>query len=232
MRSRPARRGDRRPAGRHHTTIGVALAVAAVALTAAACSKGGTEQPTSSAPRSTPTTAPSPRTASPTTAPGGSQAAGGAGGGAAPAAATCSGANLTGRLLDANFYDAGFGDWLLELRNTATTPCTMIGYPTVQLLDDRGQPVPTRLHRGAGPALGGRLPEEVDLASGAAAVFGLETYACTGTAPQTAAAQLQVTAPGDTTPIVIKLDKGITSCTGGDVLVSPVRQNPSAGIPT
>ena len=46
------------------------------------------------------------------------------------------------------------------------------------------------------------------------------------------AAELLVIAPGDVTPITVKLDRPITSCTGGDILVSPVRQNPTAGIPT
>ena len=207
------------------------MAVAALGVAVAGCSHGSS--PRAGAPKTASPTTAAPRAGSATTtAPGPAGAAGGATGAGPGAGAACTGATLAGRLLDATSYNVGFGDWLVELRNTAATPCTMTGYPTTVLLDDRGQPLPTREHRGAGPAVGGRLPEEVDLQAGGAAVFGLETYACTGSASQTSASQLLVTAPGDTTPITIKLDRGITSCTGGDVLVSPVRQNPTAGIPT
>ena len=87
------------------------------ALGVAGCSHASS--PPAGTPKAAPATTAAPRSASPTTtAPGGTSGAGGGSGGGGGAVAACTGATLAGRLLDATSYNVGFGDWLVELRNT------------------------------------------------------------------------------------------------------------------
>ena len=158
---------------------------------------------------------------------GGSRSAAGGGGGAT-AGVPCRSSQLAVKLVDATRGSAGWADWLFELRNTSVTPCTLAGYPTVQLLDRSKHPLATLEQRGAGPALTGRMATTVPVPAGGAAVFGIETYGCAGTTKaQAPAANLLVTPPGDTVALQVAVDPGVTSCDDGRFVTSPVRSDPS-----
>jgi len=157
---------------------------------------------------------------------GGPAASGGAGG--AAAGEPCRSSQLAVKLVDATRGSAGWSDWLFELRNTSVTPCTLAGYPSVQLLDAAKHPLATLEERGAGPALTGRVATTVPLPAGGAAVFGIETYGCVGSSKsQAPAVNLMVTPPGETTALLVTVDPPVTSCNDGRFVTSPVRSDPS-----
>jgi hypothetical protein len=140
----------------------------------------------------------------------------------------CRSSQLAVKLIDATQGSAGWSDWLFELRNTSVTPCTLAGYPTVQLLDGAKHPLATVEQRGAGPGLTGRTATTVGLAAGAAAVFGIETYGCVGSSKRQApAVNLLVTPPGETVALPVAVNPAVTSCDDGRFVTSPVRSDPS-----
>jgi hypothetical protein len=132
--------------------------------------------------------------------------------------------------LSANFVTAeGAAGTLfdtLALVNSSGYACILNGYPTVQMLDGVGNPLPT-VDRPGGGMLGGRPgPSAFVLAPGAASQFviawsdvpvGTETVCA-------AASSLAITPPGASAPVVLDLPPPqVAPCDSGRIDVSPLR---------
>lgn len=140
-----------------------------------------------------------------------------------PAAVACRGPQLK---LSADGGDAGVGNrvTLIGVQNIGTQPCSLTGYPTVELQDLRGRNL-TAVRTEQTPATGQALAAAaaVTLAPQAKGFFDIAftvvPNAATGeTCPS--AARIRFTAPGDTSPV--NLDQTFTPC-GGRIRVSSFR---------
>jgi hypothetical protein len=114
-----------------------------------------------------------------------------------------------------------------SLQNISTAPCSLTGYPQIQLLLANHQPTPTHVIQApSGYFFPATLQvKTISLPPGGRAFFVVSWVA--GTCAQstaTAGTSVQVTPPGDTgsltTPVPTALDGGIDVC--GQITVSPV----------
>lgn len=142
-----------------------------------------------------------------------------------PSGAPCSGADLR---LAVEGGDAGMGHRVttLALRNAGAVACSVTGYPTVALMDDRGQAL-TAVRGVEAPGnyfAQGRAPTPVEMQPRQAAYFDLAwsviPHEDQGETACPSVRTVHVTAPGATATIA--LDLAFTPC-GGQVEISPVR---------
>ncbi len=133
----------------------------------------------------------------------------------------CATAALTGSVVGSSGA-AGTIETTVALRSTATVPCTLGGYPGLQMLAASGAPLPTTVVRKGTYSFTSMAPTTVTLAPGQSAVFnigysdvpvGTET-----TCPTSASAQ--VTPPNAFDHLLI--DAALAPCGGGTLVVSPV----------
>lgn len=110
----------------------------------------------------------------------------------------------------------------IVLRNSSATPCTLDGYPGLQMLDAHGHSLPTVVERGAAMGLAAVPPALVTLAPGASASFSLayEDVPVGGEGVCPTSAQLEVTPPNAYSHLVLSIS--LTPCRGGTITVSPV----------
>lgn len=142
-----------------------------------------------------------------------------------PSGAPCAAAELR---LTVEGGDAGMGHRLttLALRNAGAAACTVSGYPTVTLLDDKGQALTSvrAVPSTAGYLVQGRASMPVAIRPGQAAWFDLAwsiiPHEDQGETVCPSARTVRVVAPGAAAPIDLPL--AFTPC-GGQVEVSPVR---------
>lgn len=140
-------------------------------------------------------------------------------------AAPCKGPQL--QLADAG-GDAGMGNRIaiVAVRNLGSAACSVTGYPSVKLVDDRSQVLATvRSEPGTGSYFrSGEAPEAVVLAPGGRAWFDVAwnvvLHEADGETVCPTAARIRMTVPGDTSPVW--LDHALTPC-GGRIRVSPFR---------
>jgi hypothetical protein len=113
----------------------------------------------------------------------------------------------------------------VTMTDTSSSTCTMYGYPGMQLLDTRGNPIPTTVVRGQAhfpdPAANAG-PSTVTLTPGAQATFSLQ-YSDVPVGPETtcpSSTKAEITPPTNTSFAVMTLD--VAPCDNGTVHVSPV----------
>lgn len=141
------------------------------------------------------------------------------------AAPRCKGPQL--QLEDAG-GDAGMGNRIaiVGVRNLGAAACSLTGYPSVSLVDDRGQALATvRTETGPGSYFrSGQIGSAVTLSSGGRAWFDIAwnvvPHEAGGEAACPTAARIRMTAPNDTSPVW--LDHRLTPC-GGLIRVTPFR---------
>ncbi|AYG93862.1 DUF4232 domain-containing protein [Brevundimonas naejangsanensis] len=142
-----------------------------------------------------------------------------------PSGAPCAAADLR---LAVEGGDAGMGHRLttLALRNAGAAACTVSGYPTVSLLDDKERALTSvrAVQATGGYLVQGRAPTPVAIRPGQAAWFDLAwsviPHEDQGETVCPSARTVRVVAPGAAAPIDLPL--AFTPC-GGQVEVSPVR---------
>src|SRR5919202_271448 len=142
--------------------------------------------------------------------------------------------HTAGVRLSVDGVDAGAGNLVGTFRftNTLDVACTVSGYPGAELRDDAGNPLPTSVVRGGGPAATRPGPTEVRVAPGASAIFrvhweqvpvGDETGCSTSAA-------VAVTPPDEYAPLILPMT--IHACGGGRLDVSAVQpSNPTTDFP-
>ncbi|WP_339870999.1 DUF4232 domain-containing protein [uncultured Brevundimonas sp.] len=142
-----------------------------------------------------------------------------------PPAPPCRGPQLQ---LDAAGGDAGAGHRVatLGVRNLGAAACSLKGYPSVSLVDDRNQVLTTvRTDTTPGAGLpGAQTPSAVTLAPRAQAWFDVAwtvvPQEADGEGACPAAARIRMTAPDDTSPVW--LDRRLSPC-DGLIRVTPFR---------
>lgn len=120
----------------------------------------------------------------------------------------------------------------LALTNTSGLACTLNGFVSVQMLDAANNPLPTVGVPGGG-MLGGRPgPSSFVLAPGDASQFVIawSDVPVGGETTCQAATTVQVTPPGETTPLDVAGLTGIAPCNSGTIDISPLRA-PGAAVP-
>lgn len=146
-------------------------------------------------------------------------------GGVLPASAPCRGPQLR---LAVEGTDAGAGNRMttLAVTNAGAQPCSLTGYPTVALHDAGGRAVEglrAETHPGA-YLRAGQAPAPVELPPQGRAFFDISwnvvPHEGQGETACPAVARLQMTAPGDTSPVSV--NQALTPC-GGRVRVGPFR---------
>jgi len=115
----------------------------------------------------------------------------------------------------------------LTVTNDGTSPCYLLGYPTIAMYDTSGAVLAFVYTHTGDMVVTARPPNRVDLAPGSSAFATINKYRCDlGPGPE--ATSLTLVAPGDTTPWPIALIQYATLdfCGPGDpgsiVAVSPV----------
>jgi hypothetical protein len=108
------------------------------------------------------------------------------------------------------------------LRNVSGAPCTLFGYPGLQMSDALGKPLPTQVTHGGSYTFVAEMPSPVSLAPQAEASFyaGYSDVATGGETSCPQSAELEITPPND--PAKITLADQIAPCQNGSVTVSPV----------
>ena len=121
---------------------------------------------------------------------------------------------------------AGTIEMVVTMTNTSAAPCTLDGYPGMQLLDSSGAKLPTTVVRGGGPGFlnpaANQPPAPVTLQPGQKASFSL-SYEDVPVGTETScptSAKAQITPPNDFSFAVIALQA--SACGGGTIHVSPV----------
>src|SRR5579884_2087818 len=116
---------------------------------------------------------------------------------------------------------------IYRIHNLSGHPCTLQGYPGVELFNRNFHSLPTHVSRGGGYIIVGRPREPlVALDDRHDAYFGLEFHDVPADNQScTQVRYLMITPPNDYLPIVIR-SGGIAPC-GGQVIVSPVHSNNS-----
>jgi hypothetical protein len=136
----------------------------------------------------------------------------------------CSAAGTRIRLVDSRAA-VGHALALFEARNTGSAPCTMSGYPGVEVLDDAGT-VLARASNHGGTVVGSAPATLVTVGPRAAAYFGVESESiCPGDQPDVPGTRVRVVLPGDTAPL--EAAAGVSVCPQPDIVVSPVRRTSS-----
>lgn len=124
--------------------------------------------------------------------------------------------------------DAGMGNRIavVGVRNLGTAACSLTGYPSITLVDDRGQTL-TKVRTDTGPGSyfrSDQTPSAVILAPRGRAWFDVAwnvvLHEADGETVCPTAARIRMTAPGDTSPVW--LDHGLSPC-GGLIRVTPFR---------
>ena len=108
------------------------------------------------------------------------------------------------------------------LRNVSGAPCTLFGYPGLQMADTSGKPLPTQVSHGGSYTFVNETPAPVSLSPQAEASF-YAGYSDVPTGGETScpqSAELEITPPNDTGTIT--LTDQIAPCENGSVTVSPV----------
>ncbi|RZJ19675.1 MAG: DUF4232 domain-containing protein [Brevundimonas sp.] len=141
-----------------------------------------------------------------------------------PVSAPCKGGQL--RLTNEG-GDAGMGNRVavLGIQNTGAQPCSLTGYPTVTLLDSKGQALAVRADQNPGNYFhSNTAPEPVELRPQTRAYFDLAwnvvPHEGQGETICPSTARVRLTVPGDAAPV--SLAQTFTPC-GGRVRVSPFR---------
>lgn len=124
--------------------------------------------------------------------------------------------------------DAGMGNRVavVAVRNLGTAVCSLSGYPTIGLVDNRNQVLESvRTETGPGSYFrSGQTPTPVSLPPGGRAWFDVAwnvvPHEAEGETVCPTAARIRMTAPGDTSPVW--LAHALTPC-GGRIRVSPFR---------
>ncbi len=110
---------------------------------------------------------------------------------------------------------------IFSVKNTATKPCRVFGYPGVVLLDAAGR-VMAQGQRKGGFLLPDRPATPVTLAPGQIGYFGIEsTDLCPNQDHVPQSDRVQVILPEETAPAVVS--RRILVCQQPNILVSPVR---------
>jgi Protein of unknown function (DUF4232) len=180
--------------------LGLALTCAALTGCGASTTTAGAAPPTATVTPATPATAT-----------------------ASTQAQTCQSSQLT-LALDHTGVALGHVASVLRLDNSSQQACTLDGYPTVQLLDARQQPLPTHQQQTTmAYTFTVPVPQPVVLASGASAYFHLEwsDMPPSGQSCSYNAAYLQVTPPQNQTPLPILPGFGTSIC-DGNIITSPI----------
>ena len=145
-------------------------------------------------------------------------------GGVLPVSTPCKGGQL--RLTNEG-GDAGMGNRVavLGIQNTGAQPCSLTGYPTVTLLDSKGQALSVRADQNPGNYFrGNTAPTPVELRPQTRAYFDLAwnvvPHEGQGETTCPSAARIRMTVPGDAAAVT--LAQTFTPC-GGRVRVSPFR---------
>lgn len=185
--------------------IGLVMAVLAITALGAACDGGGDSESTTTT-SSTSTSSTSSTSVSTTTT--------------AAGPPTCATSQLAATISEP---DAGAGqrNAYLTFTNNGSSPCTMIGYVGLQLLDAQGDDVPTDVVRDPGPK------DLVTIAPGAQAYTTLHWGAiASGNEPDDGPcepnpAQIEITSPNETTSLVQPWTNGPV-CGQGEIDTVPV----------
>ena len=116
---------------------------------------------------------------------------------------------------------------LYTITNTSTHPCTLYGYPGVQLIAD-GTPIPTNTYRGGNYILDPAPPSTVTLPPGGTAAFGVGwTGICPDDATPVKAASTAIIPPDEQQQI--RVEGAVWECPQDQtVAVTPVR---APGVP-
>ncbi len=199
-------------------TLTAHAAVAAVLVAGAllgACSSNSSSPTTT---RSTPSTAGSTTTSgsSTTTSP-----AGGSTTTTATGPARCATGALTGSVVGSSGA-AGTIETTMALKSTATTPCTLGGYPGMQMLASSGAPLPTTVVRKGSYSFTDMTPTSVTLAPGQSVYFNIG-YSDVPVGNETTcptSASVQVTPPNASDHLVVVA--ALAPCGTGTLVVSPV----------
>lgn len=176
----------------------------------AACSSGSSSPTTTTAAtptsRSPVTTATTPASSSPTTAAG---------------LARCATANLAGSIAGSSGA-AGTIETTVALRNATTVPCTLGGYPGLQLIGSGGTALPTTVVRRGSYSFTAMPPTTVTLGGGESAYFniGYSDVPVGGETSCPTSATLEVTPPNAFDHLVVTA--ALTPCGNGTLVVSPV----------
>jgi hypothetical protein len=116
---------------------------------------------------------------------------------------------------------AGHIVYAFVLTNSGTRPCTLDGYPTVQLVAESGNLSTTQSNGNDGVTSVSATSALVTIAAGAAASFVLQySDVPTGTQACPAATGLDIQLPGGGVGVLASTE--IDPC-GGDLYISPVR---------
>lgn len=112
----------------------------------------------------------------------------------------------------------------VSLRNISQQVCSLDGYPTLQLLDAAGHPLPTHVTDATSAYLWSSLsPGVVVLAPGASAIFKLQwsqvDYTTGAACTSPPSSSLQITPPGATDALTAAAQ--LTPC-DGDLITSPI----------
>jgi Protein of unknown function (DUF4232) len=222
--------GDRADRSRHtrgRSMVAVTVIGLALVVVLAGCTKTVT------------TTVTAPTTTTPTTTSGGhgeSTTTTTSGGGnttstSAASSSTCKSTQLVASVGQGN-GGAGTIYQTINFTNTGTTPCTLMGYPGMQLYSSGGATIPTTVVRGLGANPGttpaaGAAPALVTLAPKVAAQFTLR-YEDVPVGNETScpmSATAAVTPPNLFSSLTVAL--AIAPCNNGTVNVSPVYAAPT-----
>ena len=187
---------------RRCTNVGALLLTSALALGLSACSSHpGSSVTTSTAPTTSSSSSSSTTSGASTTS----------------CEASALAMSVVGSQGAAGTFEVSFG-----LRNSATTPCTMNGFPAVVLVSGSGTELPTTVVRAGNVSFTNFPAAPVGLSPGATAYFNM-AYSDVPVGSETScemASQLQVTPPNTSTHGVVAISLAV--CNQGTVTVSPV----------
>jgi len=205
------RRTIRTPRGSARALLGLfvasGLVLAACSGATPSASRHTTHQRTA---KTTTTTAPAPSTTTSTTP-----------GASVPLASPCGGSVLKGAQVSAGAATGGAATTVVALTNTSKNPCSLDGYPRLQLISEKGADLPTTVEHGGTGIPTSLGVQGVNLAArGGQASFMLYWVATPSsshaTCPQ--ATKMTVSVPGSSTSFTMTAE--INAC-GGIVQASP-----------
>jgi hypothetical protein len=138
--------------------------------------------------------------------------------------------HTAGLVLSVDGVDAGAGNLVgtFRLTNTLDVACGFFGYPGALLLDAAGDPQPTTVMRGGGPALLQGPPSDVEVAGHGLAVFRIhwEQVPVGNESTCSMAAGLAITPPDEYVPLTVATQ--IRACGGGHLDIGPVQLDPQS----
>ncbi len=140
---------------------------------------------------------------------------------AVPGPARCATTALTGSVAGSSGA-AGTIETTVALKSTGTVPCTLGGYPGLQMLSASGSTLPTQVVRKGSYSFTAMAPTTVTLAPGQSAYFNIG-YSDVPVGAETScptSSSLEVTPPNAFDHLVMAAALG--PCGGGTLVVSPV----------